>query len=116
MAQILPEKALNKSLDCSSIPSGKPACVCILYHNHTHTHPHRCSEVLSPAFKKTLCTSPYLKKREDALLFAPLAASLNHLRINTKYVESKIKTTSPLQRSFLNTDVLSFNKLEPTRY
>jgi hypothetical protein len=44
-------------------------------------------------------------------MFAPLAASLNHLKINTKYMESKIKATSPLQWSFLNTDVTSFNKL-----
>jgi len=40
-------------------------------------------------------------------MFAQLAASLNHLQINTKYMESKIKATSPLQRSFLNIDVIT---------
>jgi len=50
--------------------------------------------VLSPAFKKTVHTSAYKKKkRVDPLMFAQLAASLKHLQINTKYVESKIKTT-----------------------
>lgn len=50
-------------------------------------------------------------------MFAQLAASLHHLQINTKYVESKIKATSPLQRNFLNTDItVSLKKLEPTAY
>lgn len=50
-------------------------------------------------------------------MFAQLAASLNHLQINIKYVESKTKATSPLQRSFLNTDVtVSLKKLKPTAY
>jgi len=54
---------------------------------------------------RKLSVPPLIKKMVDALMFAQQAASLNHLQITTKYVESKLKATSPLQRSFLNTDV-----------